>query len=48
MILTNEWDLNTTSAALTAIAIAKGEIKLGEAIRNLDSDDVIDEFLEQC
>jgi hypothetical protein len=45
-IINRDWDLNTASAALTAIAIAKKQIKLGNAIQNLDSDDVIEEFLE--
>lgn len=46
-ILSEDWDLNTTSAALAVMAIAKGQVKLGNAIQNLDSEDVIDEFLEQ-
>ncbi|TFF40798.1 hypothetical protein [Mucilaginibacter psychrotolerans] len=46
-ILSENWDLSTASAALTAIAIAKGHIKLGNAIQNLDSEDQIDEFLDQ-
>jgi hypothetical protein len=46
-ILSEDWDFNTTSAALTAIAVAKGQAKLGNAIQNLDSEDMIDEFLEQ-
>jgi len=40
------WDLELASAALTAIAISKGQIKLANAILNLDSEDVVDEFLE--
>jgi len=46
-ILSEDWDLNTASAALTAIAISKGQIKLGDAIQNLDNEDTIDEFLEE-
>lgn len=46
-ILSEDLDLSTTSAVLAAIAIAKGQIKLGNAIQNLDSEDVLDEFLEQ-
>jgi len=45
-IINNDWDLSTASAALTAIAIAKKQIKLGNAIQNMDSEDVIEEFLE--
>ncbi|QKJ30793.1 hypothetical protein HQ865_13885 [Mucilaginibacter mali] len=45
-ILSKDWDLSTTSAALTAVAVAKGQYKLANAIQNLDSEDVIDEFLE--
>jgi len=45
-ILPNEWNFDITSAALTAIAVAKGQIKLANAIQNLDSEDKIDEFLE--
>ena len=40
------WDLDLASTALTAIALAKGQTKLANAINNMDSDDVIDEFLE--
>ncbi|MDB5157902.1 MAG: hypothetical protein JWR50_2609 [Mucilaginibacter sp.] len=40
------WNLDLASTALTAIALAKGQIKLANAIQNMDSDDVIDEFLE--
>lgn len=46
-VLTDDWDFDMTSAALTAIAISKGYTKLANAIQNLDSDDVIEEFLEQ-
>lgn len=42
------WNLDLANAALTAIALAKNQIKLAEAILNLDSDDRIDEFLETC
>lgn len=45
-IVNNDWDLSTASAALTAIAIAKKQIKLDNAIQNMDSEDVIEEFLE--
>jgi len=45
-IINDDWDSSTASAALTAIAIAKKQIKLGNAIQNMDSEDVIDEFLE--
>jgi hypothetical protein len=43
-----EWSFDLTSTALTAIALAKGQLKLAEAIFNLDSDDRIDEFLASC
>ena len=45
-IINNDWDLSTASAALTAIAIAKKQLKLANAIQNMDSEDVIEEFLE--
>jgi hypothetical protein len=46
-LLSGDCDLTTVTAALTAMAVAKGQIKLGNAIQNMDSEDVIDEFLEQ-
>lgn len=46
LMLAQNWDSGTASAVLTAIAVAKGHIKLGNAIQNLDDEDVIDEFLE--
>lgn len=45
-IIAQEWDLSLTSSCLAAIALAKGQRKLANAILSLDSDDVIDEFLE--
>lgn len=45
-MLAQNWDSGTASAVLTAIAVAKGHVKLGNAIQNLDDEDVIDEFLE--
>jgi hypothetical protein len=46
-ILAEDWDLSLTSAALAALSISKKQVKLANAIQNLDSNDVIDEFLEQ-
>ncbi|RYY35672.1 MAG: hypothetical protein EOP46_09210 [Sphingobacteriaceae bacterium] len=46
LVIDSDWDLSLTSSALAAIAVAKGQIKLAEAIMNLDSEDAIDEFLE--
>jgi len=46
MVLKEQWDLNLASAALAAIALSKGQIALSNAIQNLDSEDVIEEFLE--
>lgn len=40
------WDLDLAATALTAIALAKGQVKLANAILNMDSEDTIDEFLE--
>ena len=45
-MLAQNWDSGTASAVLMAVAVAKGHIKLGNAIQNLDDEDVIDEFLE--
>lgn len=42
-----DWDLNIASSALAAIALAKNQLKLANAILNLDDEDVIDEFLEK-
>jgi len=46
LAMNKEWDLDLASVALTAMALAKGQVKLGNAIQNLDSEDVIDGFLE--
>ncbi|MBE9585045.1 hypothetical protein IM792_11345 [Mucilaginibacter sp. JRF] len=45
-VVDKQMDVSSTSAMLAAIAVSKGEIKLANAILNLDSEDVIDEFLE--
>jgi len=45
-VMHQNWDLTLSSAVLTAIAISKGQIKLANVILNLDSEDVIDEFLD--
>jgi len=42
-----DWDLNIATSALAAIALAKNQIKLSNAILNLDDEDVIDAFLEK-
>ena len=44
--ISQPWDLSLASAALSAIALAKGEMKLANAIQNLDDEGTIDEFLE--
>jgi hypothetical protein len=48
LAMVQEWGFSLASTALTAIALAKGQLKLAEAIFNLDSDDRIDEFLASC
>ena len=40
------WDLDLAATALTAIALSKGQVRLANAILNMDSEDTIDEFLE--
>jgi hypothetical protein len=45
-VLTQSWGLEIASSALAAIALSKGQVKLANAILNLDSEDVIEEFLE--
>ena len=45
-VLIQSWDLETASSALAAIALSKGQVKLANAILNLDSEDVIEDFLE--
>lgn len=47
MISADDWDFDTTSTALTALAIAKGHLNLANAVSYLDDDDRIEEFLEQ-
>ncbi|SDF72377.1 hypothetical protein SAMN05216464_12634, partial [Mucilaginibacter pineti] len=46
LAINQPWNLDLASSALTAIALAKGQIKLANAIQNMDSEGVIDEFLE--
>ena len=41
------WDFETANTLLTALAVSKGQIKLADAIMNLDSEDTIDKFLEK-
>lgn len=43
--MTKNWDLSLASSALAAIAISKGQFKLADAIMMLESDDVLDEFI---
>jgi hypothetical protein len=45
-VMIHDWSLDLASSALAAIAVSKGQVKLANAILNLDSDDVIEEFLE--
>ncbi|GAA4317657.1 hypothetical protein GCM10023149_15310 [Mucilaginibacter gynuensis] len=44
--MNKDWDLTLASSALAAIAVSKGQHKLAEAIFALDSEDVLDEFLD--
>ena len=44
--LNETFDLETINVTLAAIAVSKSQIKLANAIMNLDSEDVINEFLE--
>jgi len=46
IVLKTDLTLDGISSVLTAIALAKGHVKLAEAILNMDSEDVINEFLE--
>ena len=46
LAMNQNWTLSLASCALTAIALAKGQLKLANAILNMDSEDQIDEFLE--
>ncbi len=46
LALDMQFDLSLATAAFAALALGKGQLKLAEAIFNLDSEDVIDEFLE--
>jgi hypothetical protein len=49
VVLTNfkgEWDLETASSVLSALALSKGQVSLADAILRMDSQDIIDEFLE--
>lgn len=41
-----EWDLEIASAVLSALAISKGQLSLANVILRMDSQDIIDEFLE--
>lgn len=46
LAMSQYWNLDLATTSLTAIALAKGQVKLANAILNMDSEDVIDEFLE--
>ena len=46
LAMDREWNIDIASSALAAIALAKEQLKLGEAIFNLDSEDRIDELLD--
>ncbi|GGB12773.1 MULTISPECIES: hypothetical protein [Mucilaginibacter] len=46
LAMSQYWDLDLATTALTAIALAKGQVKLANAILNMDSEDTIAEFLE--
>jgi hypothetical protein len=41
-----DWDLETASCILSAIAIAKNQTQLGKAILNMDSGDIIEDFVK--
>lgn len=45
-VMNQEWDLAMSSSALAAIAVSKGQTKLAKAILNMDTEDVIEEFLD--
>ena len=44
--LEKQWDLELTSCILSAIAVSKGQTKLGDAIFMMDSEDMIDQFID--
>jgi hypothetical protein len=46
IILNQNWNLETTSIALMAIAISKGQVKLANVLLNMDDESMIDECLE--
>jgi hypothetical protein len=46
LAISKPWDLSLACSAFAAIALAKGQLQLAHAIFNLDSDGVIEEFLE--
>ncbi len=46
LVMKEDWKLDLASSVLSAIAVSKGHIKLANAILNLDSEDVLDEFLD--
>lgn len=44
--MSQNWNLDLATTTLAAIALSKGQVKLANAIFSMDSEDVIDEFLE--
>jgi len=42
----DSWDLETTAWMLSALAVSKGQPALSDAISKMDTEDMIDEFLE--
>jgi hypothetical protein len=44
-VMSQGWSIELASSSLAAIAVSKGQVKLANAILNLDSEDVIEEFL---
>ncbi len=46
LALDKQWDLELTSCVLSAVAVSKGQTKLGDAIFMMDSEDMIDQFID--
>ena len=46
LVLEKQWDLELTSCVLSAVAVSKGQTKLGDAIFMMDSEDMIDQFID--
>ena len=44
-MLNDTWDTTSTTVVLAALAVAKGQIKIADAILKMEDENILDEFL---